>query len=224
MKGAGDFKVTCDGQPVKRVTSVKYLGFQLDDDMKGKTHANDVIRKCAGRISFLFRYSSLLNFHCRKIMCSALIVPYLDYCSSSWYSGLTKKLQNKLDVLQRRMVRYIFSLDPRDHVGTEKLRELSGLSIADRVQFFRLCHVFKIRNGLAPKHLSDGFISIAKTNPHFTRGSFLNYVISGSVSASHTSFAATAIKHWNALPNDIKEIRSFPKFREKVKGYLISFY
>ena len=90
LKGAGEFNVTCDGQPVKRVSSVKYLGLHLYDDMKGRTHANDVIKKCAGRISFLFRYSSLLDFHCRKIMCSALIIPYLDYCSASWYSGLTK--------------------------------------------------------------------------------------------------------------------------------------
>ena len=192
--------------------------------MKGGTHANDVIKKCAGRISFLFRYSSLLDFHCRKIMCSALIIPYLDYCSSSWYSGLTKKLQNKLDVLQRCMVRFIFSLDARHHVGTEKLRELSWLSIKDRVQYFKLCHVFKIRNGLAPRHLADGFISIAESHSHFTRGSSFNYVISGPLAASHTSFVATAIKHWNALPNDVKEIQSFPKFREKVKGYLMSFY
>ena len=206
------------------VTSVKYLGLHLDDNMKGKTHANDVIKKCAGRISFLFRYSSLLNFDCRKIMCSALIVPYLDYCSSSWYSGLTKKLQNKLDVLQRRMIRYIFSLDPRDHVGTEKLRELSWLSIADRVQYFKLCHVFKIRNGLAPKHLSEGFLSVSESHSHFTRGSSFNNVISGPLSSSHASFAATAIKHWNALPNHIKEIRSLPKFREKAKAHLMSFY
>ena len=216
--------MTCDGQPVKRVTSVKYLGLHLDEDMKGRTHANDVIKKCAGRISFLFRYSSLLDFHCRKIMCSALIIPYLDYCSSSWYSGLSKKLQNKLDVLQRRMVRFIYSLDACDHVGTEKLRELSWLSIRDRVQYFKLCHVFKIRNGLAPKYLSDGFISVAESHSHFTRGSSFNYHISGPLSASHTSFAFTAISHWNSLPNEIKEIRSFPKFREKVKGYLMASY
>ena len=89
---------------------------------------NDVIKKCAGCISFLFRYSSLLDFYCCEIMCSALIVPYLDY------------------------------------------------------------------------------------------------VVSGPPSASYASFTATAIGHWNALPNVIKEKRSLPKFREKAKSYLMSFY
>ena len=112
---------------------MKYLGLYLDDGVKGRVHANEIIRKCAGRISFLYQYSSLLNFNCHKIMCLALIVPYLDYCSSSWYSGLTKRLKNKLDVLQRHIVRFIFSLDARDHVGMEKLHELSWLSIKDRV-------------------------------------------------------------------------------------------
>ena len=224
LKGADDFQVTCDGQPVKRVTSVKYLGLHLDSDMKGITHANSVIKKCAGRISFLYRYSSQLDFHCRKILCSALITPCLDYCSSSWYSSLSKSMQSKLDVLQRRMIRFIFSLNPRDHVGTEKLRELSWLSIKDRVQYFKLCHVFKIRNGLAPKQLSNGFTLISDFHSHNTRGSSFNYAIKGPESASPATFVFTAIKHWNALPSTLKESGSLPKFREKTKEFLLSSY
>ena len=101
-----NFLVTCNGQPVKRVTTVKYLGVTLDENMKGSKHVSDLLRKCAGRISFLFRNASFLNFHCRKLFCSALITPYLDYCCTSWYTGLSKVLQGKLDVVQRRMVRF----------------------------------------------------------------------------------------------------------------------
>jgi len=70
---ASNFQVTCDGQLVKRVQSVKYLGIYLDSLMKGSVHAADVVKKCASRISFLYRYGHLLNFRCRKLLCESLV-------------------------------------------------------------------------------------------------------------------------------------------------------
>ena len=174
--------------------------------------------------AILYRYSSLLDFHYRKLLCSSLVLPYIDYCSSSWYSCLTKKLRNRLDVLQRRVVRYIFSLAPRDHVGTEKLRELSWLSIPDRVRYFKICHVFRIRAGLAPDYLSTNFTPVSDTHGHNTRGSSLNYTIPSALSHCPTSFGVTAIKEWNLLPSELKDVRSFPAFRSKVKQWLSSEY
>ena len=148
LKKVGDFRVTCGGLLVKRVTAVKYLGIHLDEKMKGTAHAGEIVKKCAGRISFLYRHSSMLDFYCRKTLCSALILPHFDYCCSSWYSSLNVQLRSKLDVLQRKVVRFIYSMDARGHVGTEHLRSLSWLSIPDRVRYFKVCHVFRIRNGL----------------------------------------------------------------------------
>ena len=127
-------------------------------------------------------------------------------------------------MLQHRVVRYIFSLAPRDHVGTEKLRELSWLSIPDRVRYFKLCHVFKIRLGLAPDYLSTNFIPVSATHGHNTRGSSFNYTIPGTLSHCPTSFCVTAINEWNSLPNELKDVRSFPAFRSKVKQWLSSGY
>ena len=217
-----NFQVACDGQPVKRVTAVKYLGVILDENMKGSQHVSDVFKKCAGRISFLFRNASLLNFHCRKLLCSAFITRYLDYWCTSWYAGLSKVLQGRLDVVQRRMVRFIFSLDARAHVGTEKLRELSWLSIRDRVTYFRLVHVFKIRAGLAPSYLSR--ILIPVSHSHNTRGSRCNFQVSKELAKNSASFCLNAVKQWNSLPMFLKEIRSLPSFRNQLRQHLASSY
>ena len=61
------FLISCDGQLVNRVTSVKYLGLLLDENMSGYSHAIALIKKCAGRISFLYRHADVLNFQCRKL-------------------------------------------------------------------------------------------------------------------------------------------------------------
>ena len=98
------------------------------------------------------------------------------------------------------------------------------------VQLFLSCTrligvgLVKIRNGLAPKQLSNGFTLISDFHSHNTRGSSFNYAIKGPESASPATFVFTAIKHWNALPSTLKESGSLPKFREKTKEFLLSSY
>ena len=224
LKGVEEYSVTCNGQLVKRVTSVKYLGVFLDEKLSGLVHVADVIKKCAGRISFLYRNASLLNFNCRRLLCSSLVNPYLDYCSSSWFSGLTKKMQNRLHTLQRRMVRFVYGMDARGHVGTEKFRDLSWLVFKDRVIYFKLCHVFKIRCGMAPTYLCDRFHTVSNTHSHNTRGSLSDFHVSKNVAACATGFSYTAISEWNGLPYDLKQCRSFSAFRSKLKQHLASSY
>ena len=143
LKGV-DFRVNCDGIPVNRKFNVKYLGVLLDANLNGWDHARSLLKVCAGRLSFLYRHSSLLDRKCRQTLCSALIQPYMDYCCSSWYGGLSSALRERLNVVQRKMVRFIDSLDNRTHVDTKDLRNLSWLSIPDRVRFFRMTHLFRV--------------------------------------------------------------------------------
>ena len=110
LKGI-DFRVLCDGAPVERKFTVKYLGVFLNDNINGSAHVSNLMKVCAGRLAFLYRQSSLLNQKCRQTLCSTLIQPYIDYCCSSWYCGLPSSLKERLNVIQRKMVRFIYSMD-----------------------------------------------------------------------------------------------------------------
>ena len=52
----------------------------------------------------------------RKLLCLALIQPHFDYACSSGFDGLSKSLQNKLQVSQNEMIRFILSPGNRDSV------------------------------------------------------------------------------------------------------------
>ena len=143
--------------PVQRNFEVKYLGVLLDDRLTGSSHVRNMLKTSMGKLSFLCRNSSFLDFSCRKLLCSALIQPYIDYCSSSWYSGLSAQLRSRLDVLQRKMTRFIFGLDNRAHIGNTELQSLNWLLVIDRVNYFKLVHLFKIRTGSAPRYLISDF-------------------------------------------------------------------
>ena len=155
-----NFHVHCDGVPVERKFCVKYLGVLLDENMNGSAHAGNIMKVCAGRMAFLYRNSSLLDKKCRQTLCSALIQPYVDYCCSSWYSGLSVVLRERLNVIKRKMVQLIYGMDNRGHVDNKNFRDLSWLSIPDRVKSFRMSHLFRIRHKLAPAYLLPNFKSV----------------------------------------------------------------
>ena len=122
------------------------------------------------------------------------------------------------------MKRFIFSLDARAHVGTEKLRELSWLSIRDRVSYFKLNHVFKIKNGTAPDYLSSKFVLVSESHSHNTRGCVHNYIVTNQQAKVQTSFQFSAIREWNNLPDEIKGAGSLFSFRKKLKQHFLSRY
>lgn len=219
LKQVREFQVTCDGMAVNRVASVKYLGVKLDENLSFKAHATEVINKCAGRIAFLYRNSSVLDFNSRKILCNSLVQPYLDYCSSTWYSSITQCLKNRLDVLQRRMVRFIHSKESHFHVGSNDLRHLGWLTIPDRVKFFKLIQVEK-----APPYLSQSFFPITQRHTHNTRRSSNDFFVSKDLNRSFSSFAFTAVEHWNGLPSSLKGIDSLHTFKSKLKESMFELY
>ena len=146
------------------------------------------------------------------------------YCCSSWYGSLTVALKERLNVLQRKMIRFIHGLEYRAHVDGKNLKDLSWLSIPDRVRFFRMSHLFRVRHKLAPAYLMPNFKSISEAHSHNTRGSAHNFVLNRELSLSQTGFAFQAIKQWNDLPNDIKSIKVFRVFKRKLKEFFISQY
>ena len=121
-------------------------------------------------------------------------------------------------------VRLVHSMDYRQHIDSKDLRRLSWLSVPDRVMYFKLLHLFRIRHDLAPKYLSDGFIPVSYSHRYQTRGSSFNYLLSKEWSLAPSSFHCTSIRLWNSLPNELKEIELFRVFKRNLKTYLLSHY
>ena len=156
--------------------------------------------------------------------CATLIQPYMNNCCSSWYSGLSVALRERLNVIQRKMVRFVFSMVNRAHFDNRNLRELIWLSVPDRVKFFRMAHLFRICHKLAPTYLLHNFKLVSAAHSYNTRGSANNFHLSRDLSLFPSGFAYQAIKQWNSLPEDIKSIDQFKVFKKKLKQFLITQY
>ena len=217
-----DFRVTCDGCDVKKVDKVRYLGVILDQHLSGQEQALSVIKKVASRLGFLYRCASFLDVDSRRLLCNALVQPCLDYCIASWYLKLSVALRGRVDVLQRKMARFVLGLGPRAHIGLANLRELGWLSVSDRVRYFVLLHVFRVKKGSGPPYLRKGFVLVSDVHGHETRASLGCFHISGDdVDGSFRFFGK---KEWNAIPDGLKSIGNIDLFKAKLKQYLMESY
>ena len=216
----------CGESLIKRVHSVRYLGVIIDECLSGEEHVLSIISKISARIAFLYRSAYLLDFRTKNTLCKALIQPYFDYCCSSWYAGLSVKLKDKLSVLQRKMVRYVFRMEPRDHVGHDHLKKLGWFSVPDRVCYFRLTHVFKAHQKRAPSYITDAFKYCNEIHSHNTRFSHANFFISKGdcVGQMSRSFLYSAAIDWNTLPNHLKDAKSEKVFKPMLRSFLMRNY
>ena len=218
LKNVETFEVRCGQEIIKHVNSVKYLGIEIDDDLSGNNIVNEITKKANTRLKFLYRYKNMLNFECRKILCSALIQCHFDYACSSWYPGINKGLKDKLQVSQNKIMRFILNLDNRAHIGNKELVKAGFLNVADRVKQLKLGHVFKIKSKTSPEYLSTNFHRLNENeNGIVTRATANNFF---KPRICTNTFAYSAICEWNELPNHIKDINAEKNFKESLKKYL----
>ena len=99
----------------------------------------------------------MLNFKCRKTLCSSLIQCHFDYSCSSWFPGVNKTLKDKLQIAQNKVIRFILNLKSRDSIKVQELAKAGFLNVADRVTQLKLLHVFKIKNKICPTYMTTDF-------------------------------------------------------------------
>ena len=215
------FEVKLEGKVVNRVTSVKYLGICLDQFLDFSDHVDKLLKKARGKLQFLYRNKDFLNHQTRRFLCQSLIFSSLEYCSSSWYNGLSISLTNSLNVFQRKCARFALFLPHRSHIGPDHFAALTWLPFPKRVKYFNLVHTYKVKAGLSPSYLSQSFTQVSDVHRYNLRQSGVNFSLARCSSPTGT-FNREAISSWNSLPTDLKTIGSLPLFKTRLKAHLSS--
>lgn len=210
--------VTCDGQILTSKSCVKYLGVELDQSLSGSQTADKIISKSNAKLKFLYRQTRNFDTHTKKLLTSALIQCHFDYASASWYSGLTKKYQNRLQTTQNKIVRFLLNAHPRTHIGYTEFVSVKMLPVDLRVKQLKLNHIHNIVHGSAPSYLTSFFSH--RSSLHNTRSGPLSFSIPSVKSFGLSSFQYTGAVAWNSLPGRIQSSQSKSVFKSNVKQFL----
>ena len=113
------------------------------------------------------------------------------------------------------MVRFTLNLGPRHCIICDILDFLNMLNVEARVKQLRLNHVYNIVQGLAANYLQENFILVSSTIIYSTRSSSnRNFIIPQISTYEAGTFYYYAIKDWNGLPVNIKEITNIDTFKD----------
>ena len=156
----------------------------------------------------------------RKTLVSALIQCHFDYACSSWFDSISKSLQNKLQIVQNKCIRYVKNMGPRTRVDHHVFDSLDILNVENRVRQLRLNHVHKIFYNKSPPYMKNNFTKVRDCHQYFTRSSEFNFWVPPIKGQQKTTFYYNGIIDWNSLPNNLKSIQNIYDFKSKVKKYL----
>ena len=129
------------------VSSAKYLGITIQQDMDWNNHINNVANKANRTLGFLRRNLKISSSAIKDRAYEAFVRPILEYVSSAW-DPYTQKSIDKLEAVQRRAARFVMN---RHHNTSSVHRMLDSLgwpSLEQRKKTSRLGLMYKICNGL----------------------------------------------------------------------------
>ena len=200
-------KLFFDDQPIPVNSSHKHLGISLSNDLKFKTHINDIIKKINRAMGPIYPVAKHIPRDILHQIYLTYIRPYFDYCDTIYDGLITKGDALRLERLQNRAARLITGTMLR--TPTDKLRqELGWPSLENRRKIHKLLlyHRIQSTNSQIPPYIKSilpetRMSEIGKT----LRNSESLTQPYNRTSAFKNSFIPNTTKLWNNLPPHIRQ-------------------
>ena len=195
------FDYTLKDTKLEFLTSIKYLGVHITDDLHWGKHIEEVCNKAYRTLGLLKRTLSSCPQEVKIQAYKGLIRPVLEYSSAVW-DPHQQYLQDKLENVQRRSARFITSnyTDYEPGSMTAILKQLELPSLKERRKQSRLILLHKgIHNhaNIPTEHLK----SPSRRTKNMHQHHFLR--IPANTDSLKFSFLPNTIKDWNSLPPDL---------------------
>ena len=104
IKKLPDFEITCDGVPLQKVASYKYLGITLDSQLNFNMHVNNIIGSVSNKLKQFQRMRSFLSVKAAVLVYKGMLLPILEY-GDIFLSATTVENRKKLQTLQNKGLR-----------------------------------------------------------------------------------------------------------------------
>ena len=219
VKKASPLNIQYKDIKIKQYSKVTYLGCILDETPSEESMATHVINKVNSRLRFLYRQNKFLDIPLRRLLCNAMIQPFLDYACNTWYPNLNKNLKTRLQAAQNKRIRFCLRLGDRTSIKVKDVEKINWLPIQDRVNQCTLSWIYRFHTKKAPEYLDEIF-SYAECNGISTRYSYQKL----KIPRRKTNQGLRALSYigpslWNNLDKSLKTSVSLNAFKHNVKDH-----
>ena len=152
-----------------------------------------------------------------------MVASHLQYCNLVW-GNAAESLLDPLKKMQNRIIR-ILSFAPFNCQNVDVLYDdLQILSLKQIHKVAKGKFVFKYKNKKLPSNFDNYLVNTNDLHRHNLRSSASsNYTkVWGRSSHSMKMIRYDAVKVWESIPNEIKEMKTLNKFCENYKCFLLN--
>lgn len=136
--------LNCNCKYLTQVSTVKYLGVVLSQDLSWQNHINYILQKCRPGVRELYLLRNILNTKSLLNVYHGLIGCHISYCISVWGGTYHTHLKN-IKTMQNNILRTIFK-KPRLH-SADELFPLGNVFPVRNLFIFKVLRVFFMRSG-----------------------------------------------------------------------------
>ena len=213
--------VADDGQEVRRVKIVKYLGMMVDDKLVWDQHVDYISSKITRNIGILKRIRRFISQESLLLLYHTLIEPYFRYCSIVW-GQCGETLKDKLQILQHKAARTIAKLRSDEANHSDLLTKFGWLSVRNLIKLDTAVFVYKEINNLHPEQSDSPFQMLDCLYSYNTRFVINNnlFIPRGKTKNFQKTVSFSGSKIWNEIPSEIRMAQTLHSFKDQLKKHL----
>ena len=207
---------------IDRVTSTKFLGLHIDEQLSWKIHISHLCKTLARNTGVIYKLKSSFPQDILLIMYSTLILPYLNYGVLAWGNSLKTHLQ-RLFLIQKRVLRIICNVNFRSH--TNQLFYIHRILKLQDIYHSQLgALMYGFDSGVLPVALSNIFKKNSQVHHYATRNASAFHLPKVRTKLALNTLANTGPRYWNSLDTNIKLSVRLSVFKRTLKVHLLDNY
>ena len=204
----------CD-RIVECVPSVRFLGVELDENVKFNLHIDKCSRQISKNTGVLRRMAQFVSPGVLRQLYFAFIEPYLNDCVVCFGGAYDSHIKT-LEIAQRKCIRVVGNQGVLSHCNP----------IFYRLKILKFKDLYNLNLGIYMfKHMSDFENNVVITHNYETRNrnayipEFQELTLTQRQSIRHQ-----VPNNWNSIPENIRNSPSLFIFKRKYREYLLSSY
>ena len=204
---------------ISRVSSAKFLGIYIDENLNFHEHVGFLATKIAKTVGILNKVKYFLPKFVLHKLYNSLIEPYIRYGIEVWGNAAGCYL-DRVVKFQKSALRAIHNL-PFDSHTSPYFKQSNILTVSKLFKFHVLLLTFKAVHFNRDPSLFNHAVTHSQVHTHFTRHSENLLLPRFHLSNSQKFISYAGPKLWNELPVHLKMQESLNIFKRKLLVFLI---
>ena len=214
-----DIDIKINDVTIERVHVTKFLGVQIDSKLTWKNHVDYISKKLSKSAAILSKARKVLHKTVLINLYYTFSYPYLLYCNIIW--GNTYRItNNKLMLIQKRLIRIITSSPYRAHTGplffANKL-----LNVYDINNYTIGIFIYRCMHESLPDLFDNFFMTNRDFHGRELRDADDLYTPYARLDIRRFTIRIHGAKLWNNLPAQIRNSDSIHIFKRRLRSHII---